>query len=133
MFLWLKRIFKSKSLQDHLFETKKVKVSGVIFIIKKIDIMSHLDGSKTMVNIHQTYEDKRKNAPDEKNLKKVKAHLSDVILAGTVKPVLSRENVGETICIDELFNDWTMAQELYQEILSFTYGKKKMKNYPLNT
>ena len=61
-------------------------------------------------------------------MKKVREHLSDVILAGTIKPQLSRKEEEGKISISELFNDWEIAETLYNEILAFTYGKKKLMN-----
>lgn len=128
------KLFAPKSLKEHLGATKTIKIKGILFKIKKIDVMDHLEGSKVMVQMYQTYEEKRaqekSNLATNTNLKKVKSHLIDVILAGTIKPKLSRKEETSKIHIDELFNDWEIAEALYGEIMAHTYGKKKLMSTP---
>ena len=127
MFGFIGRIFKSKDLQEHLVETKTIKLKGIIFKIKKIDVMDHLTGSKVMRSVFQTYEQNKDKALTEVNMKKTQEHLSDVILAGVVKPALCRNPEEGKILVSEIFNDWDLADALYHEIFAYTYGKKKMK------
>ncbi|NNG10216.1 MAG: hypothetical protein HKM92_08580 [Arenibacter sp.] len=113
---------------------KKVKISGIIFHIKKINPMDHIDGSKVLMKTFVTYEEKRaaekaKPEPDKKAMEKTQSHMADVILAGTVKPKITRTPEDEGTCIEELFDDWELAGELYNEILSYTWGKKKVGKF----
>jgi len=116
--------FWGKDLKDVLNETKLVKVHGVIFRIKKLDPFSYMNGSHAVAQIFQTYEQKREVT--EQNMEKVKEHYKDVFLAGVVEPQLVRKvEDGKGILADNLFTDWGLANKLYEEILSYTYGKKK--------
>jgi hypothetical protein len=119
--------FKSRSLKDALKDTKKIKISGVLFEIKKIDILSHLDGSKVMLKLFDTYRLDPSKQVDDASMKKIKSHYTDVIMAGVIKPKLSRKNDSELVCVDEIFQNWPLAQELYEQIMSLTYGKKKLQ------
>lgn len=128
MLNWIKNLFRPKELKQLLNETKKVKIKGVVFHIKKADLMSYLDGSSTLLQSFMTYEQGKASDQAPQSIKKIKSHYSDVILAGTVKPQLTRkppEEAGDDISIDEVFTDWDMASQLYTAILEYTYGKKK--------
>ena len=60
-----------------------------------------------------------------KNVEKIKSFMTDIIMAGVVKPELSRKKDDEgKIHVDEIFEDWLLAQELTKTILNNTYGKK---------
>jgi len=119
----LSRIW-NRSLESVLNETKLVVVKGVRFRIKKIDPFSYLDGSQAISQIFQTYEQKREMS--EPNLEKVKAHYKDVFLAGVVEPKLKRkQEEAEGIFVDNLFTEWELANDLFAEIIGYTYGKKK--------
>ena len=119
-------------LKDYLTSTKRVRIRGVIFHIKKIQVMDYLEGQKVMQEIFSTYrtqtEKDRKLKIDDafsKNVNKVKGFMTDIIMAGVVKPELSRKKDDEgKIHVDEIFEDWILAQELTTKILSNTYGKK---------
>jgi len=132
MFNWIKKALFGVSLNDHISKPKKIRVNGVVFYIKKIDIMDHLEGSKVLTTTFRTYEQKKQELA-EKDTKKIKSHFSDVFLAGVVKPILSRDGAGETIDVNEIFKDWDMAYKLYSEIQKHTHGKKKVKQIMLDT
>jgi hypothetical protein len=117
-------------LRSRLSLTKKVRISGVLFDIKKIDMLDYLEGAKVLHEVFSTYKTNAQKALDDKmivNVKKARDYLKDVILAGVVKPQIVRrqEDNPDAITIDELLNDWMLAQELAGAILAFTYGKKK--------
>ena len=105
-------------------------MSGVLFTIKKIDVLDYLEGARVLHEIFSTYKTKNEKVLDDKmvgSIKKAREYMRDVIMAGVVKPAVVRkpeENL-EAIPVDELMNDWTLAQDLVGEILRFTYGKKK--------
>lgn len=116
----------NRDLKKTLNRTILVTVQGVRFRIKKVDPFSYMDGSNAIAQIFQTYEAKREMT--ETNLSKVRDHYRDVFLAGVVEPKLVRKPddlASGGILVDNLFTDWTLANELYNAILSFTYGKKK--------
>lgn len=118
-------LFRRRSLEEHLRETKTVKISGVLFTIKKINMLDYLNGSKVLKQTYDTY--KTDNKVSESSMNQIKEMYTDVILASVIKPKLTRKEGDEGIHIEEVFRDWDMASELYSQIMSYTYGKKKMK------
>ena len=118
--------FFDKKLETVLEATKTVKIKGVKFRIKKINALNYLDGSKSMLQVFETYR-VGKGAQDELTDKKVKEHFSHVLYAGVVSPKLSLKEEPDKILIERLFVDWDMVTKLYEEIMFFTYGKKKVK------
>ena len=121
---------KSRNLSDHLCELKTVHIDGIIFKIKKIDLYSRMAGYQSVLCLYDKYENKKKNdltltEPSDKDMEKIKHHFRDVFLSGVVKPKLSLKEEDGHICVDEIFRDWELAGNLYQEIIAYTYGKKK--------
>ena len=121
--------FFNRSLESVVNKTKTIRVHGVKFIIKKIDITSYLDGSKVMLQMYDLYKVGKGNSEEaNRNINKVKDHYKDVFMASVVEPKLSRENgVPEHTYVDYLFTEWDLANELYGHIIELTYGKKKLK------
>jgi hypothetical protein len=121
-------LFFKKSLDSHLNETKKIKVHGVYFKIKKINAMDHLQGYNTLQKIFDVYKVNNGKPPENRDklddLKKVKDYCRDIILAGVVTPKLSIKPDGSGYFVDEIFRDFALAQALTHEILKFTYKKK---------
>lgn len=131
--------FKKKSLDQVLFETKRVNVHGVIFHIRKINPVDYIRGARVHIQFFQTYEqasqeDKQKMHQDEQQLKKAQDHLSDVFISCVVEPKLcyakDKEKSPEAIVVDNLFTDWRLANELYLRIVEHTFGKKKQTRLP---
>lgn len=128
-FGWFKR--REVSLRDKLNETKNIKVSGVLFKIKRIQVLDYMEGARVLHETFSVYKTKEQKVLDEKlikNLSKAKEYMRDVIMAGVVQPKLVRkqEDDPSAVCVDELVEgDWMMAQNLAAEILAYTYGKKK--------
>jgi len=128
------RFLKSEStdLKSHLNGTKKVKIHGVIFHIRKINILDYLEGARVLQEYYSTYKTKDEKYKTSKesidNIKKAKAYMKDIIMAGVVKPKLVRkqEDDPEAILIDEVFQDFILVQKLSREILDFTHNKKKL-------
>lgn len=118
----------SKTLDDVLHGTKKIRVHGVKIEIKKIDPTAYLDGSKAMTQLYDIY--KVGKEPDKEMtqslMNKVKDHYRDVFMAAVVSPKLRRKD-GEGLLVDNLFTDWDFAHNLYGQIMEYTYGKKKTK------
>ena len=126
MFGW----FKRKSELEKLRPTKTIKINGIIFRFKKIDITNYLDGSQSILKLYDIYSRPKitNDSFDINAFNKLKKHYADVLLGAVLKPSLTRdENCGDKICINEIFNDWDLANKLYEAIISFSYGKKKMK------
>lgn len=125
LFGWL----RNRSLAAAINETKKVKVDGVVFRIRKINPLDHASGARVLQQIYTTYQAARQAAV-EPNVEKIKQHYAEVILAGAVSPRLCRkqEDHGRdgAVWVEHLFADWDLVQGLYDAIMSFTYGKKKV-------
>ena len=124
MFKWLKRGIEA---DDYYRAVKKVYINGVIFHIKKISIDEHLAGLDVILKIWNVYS--KEKAPPKtavEDFKKIKKFCRDIIYAGTVKPelTLKKDETGK-IHIDEILNNLEIAQKLTNEIIGYTYGKKK--------
>ena len=128
---FVKKLLSKRKLNDVLNQTKKLKIEGVIFVIRKINPIDYINGSKVMVKTFDEYSKSiESDSLSESQLKKIKQHFVDVFMAGVVKPKLSRkENCGEDIYVHDLFKSQEITDRLYQEIMYFTYGKKKLKSF----
>lgn len=120
--------FKRKSLDSALTATRRLLIKGVVFEIQKISIEHFMEGGKVMRKTVDTYKTKSEKEAEkvDVNWDKVKAHFTDVIMAGVVSPKLARKEGDEGVFVDRLFTDWDMCNELYEAICAFTYGKKKL-------
>ena len=121
--------FKKRTLREALRDYKKVKVKGVIFHIRKLTPLDYIANAKVMLQNFETYSPEslfKKDKFSESDIKKVKEHYRHVLLQGVVKPELSaKKDPGEKICVDEILNNWELAINVYNEIIKYTYGKKK--------
>lgn len=125
MFQAMLNRFQTAALESRLNETRAFRLEGIKFKIKRIDALNYLDGSKAMIQVYDTYQiGKEKNR--DASLKQVREHMRDVILAGTVHPILSRKKDDDGLFVDNLFTDPVLANGLYEAIMAFTYGKKKL-------
>lgn len=122
MFGW----FRGRELKDVLNETRKVKVRGIRFIIRKINVLNYLDGSKVVQKVYDTYKTTKEPIPEQSE-KKIREHLSEVLVAGVFEPKLSFKEEEGSIQVEKLFSDSLLATELYAEIMNFSNGKKKRK------
>lgn len=119
--------FKQKDLSSLLNEKKVLKIKGVNFVIKKIDALAFLDGSKVMMQYYDVYKVGKSEKQDVQIAeKKIREHFSEVIVSGCVSPKLSHKEEEGSICVNELFKDMDIVNKLYEEIIGFTYGKKKL-------
>lgn len=116
-----------KNLYKHLSETRRVRVKGINFRIRRLNAINYIDGSKALRQSYDTYKTKGANVSTIQDDKKVTEHFAHVLVGGVVSPVLSHANDGSGIHVDALFVDWDMVVGLYTEIMTFTYGKKKVK------
>lgn len=123
MFSWL----FSKSLDSALSATRTCRVEGVLFKIKKISVLDNLEGMKVLFQYYDTYKKDPTAAINENNQKKLKQHYTDVFMAGVVEPKLTRdpEQKDGGVYVEKLFSDWTLVNGLYENIVDYTYGKKK--------
>lgn len=124
MFGWL----FGKKLNDVLNETKVVKISGVRFVIRKVNLLDYLAGSKVLIQAYDTHKTAGAklaglSIPEDK----VKRHYADILVAGVVEPKLSHVKEEGTTFVDDMFPNWEMVETLYAEIMAFTYGKKKFR------
>jgi hypothetical protein len=126
----LKRLYSwvfRRRLSDALCPTRVVWVHRVPFVIRRLSPLDYLDGSKATRSTFDTYKTS-KAQPAEVNLKALKDTYVDVFMAAVMDPPLSRKVPApgaKEIWVENLLTDWSLATELYQEILLFTYGKKK--------
>lgn len=126
MFKW---IFGGQDLESRLRAKKKVRISGVDFIIKKVDVLNYLEGAKVLKQTFDTYQVGKAPESDQVNMKKVREHYADVVISGVVSPQISRKEGEGPIYIGDLFNDWDLLNGLYEAVLEFSYGgKKKLKS-----
>jgi len=127
MFSW----FKSKDLASVVHARKKVKISGVEFIIKKLDVLNHLEGANVLQKSFDTYQVPKQGGQSQElaasNLKKLREHYTDIICSGVVSPKIGRKEGDGVVYIGDMFTNWDMVNALYQAILEFSYGKKKTK------
>jgi hypothetical protein len=127
MLNWLFSWFFGRKLDAVLDQTKTVKINGVRFKIKKVNVLNHLDGSKVMLQSYDIYKQNSNPQLVENSEKKIREHLSHVLVAGVLDPKLSLKDDGSGIYVDRMFSNWEMVNKLYEEIMTFTYGKKKVK------
>lgn len=125
MFGW----FFKKDLSSHLNETKTVNIKGIRFVIKKLNAINYLDGSKSIRQIYDTYKNKQDINPADLDVhnKKMVEHFSHVFVGSVVNPRLTLKKEDQGIHVEDLFVDWELVMELYTKIMEFTYGKKKLK------
>lgn len=123
MFSW---IF-GKSLEKELYATKPIKVNGVKFVIRKVNISNYLEGSKVLLQKFDTHKtSKQKESEPQVSQDKIKKHQADVLVAGVVEPKLVFKSSENGILVDDLFMNQEMVNGLYTAILEYTYGKKKV-------
>ena len=127
MLSWLYNIFFSRDLLKELDRTKTVKINGFKFTIKKINPLDHFKGSKVLLQAYDVLKIGKGNQEPEQSEKKIKEHLSEVILVGVVHPKITAKDDGDGIFIDKLFYDYELVNLLYSEIIAFSYGKKKIQ------
>ena len=120
---------KGKSLNEHVKETKTLKIRGIHFKITRLGVLDHLNGSTVLTENYHLYKSlKDSDKKPENALKTIQKHYRDVFMSSVIEPNLSRDKdcgPGETF-VDNIFIDMDIAHQLYVEIMIFTHGKKKM-------
>jgi hypothetical protein len=132
---------KIHSLSSVLNQTFRIKVQGgVIFKIRKLNPIDFISGAKALQMHFDTYRTANESQRMDllvSNKNKIQDHYRDVIMASVVEPKLCYKkedandgtNGKEMITwVDDLFTDWGLVNELYEQIMMLTYGKKKLKS-----
>ncbi len=131
-FQFVKVKIYGRDLRDVVMATKYVRVQGIRFRLKKLDPTAILDGSQVMLQSFGLYEKKKpENLEDQKpNMDKIKSHFRDMFMASVIEPKLFRKkedaDAENGIFVDYLFTEWELANDLYEAIVAFSYGKKKL-------
>lgn len=131
IFRYLYELIFGRSLRSALDTHKKVRINGVLFTIRKINVLDFLSGAHVLHQSFVTYEQKRQagKIQDFDRLKsRVSDHYGDVFMSGVVKPKLSRDPGSENVCVQEILDDSDMSEKLYFSIFEHTYGKKKVRS-----
>ena len=124
MWAWL----FGKKLSDVINQTKKVKVVGVTFTIRKVNILDYAAGSKVLIQAYDTHKTAgAKIEALQATGEKAKRHYADILVAGVVDPVITHDGKDGTINVNDMMPNWELTERLYAEIMTFTYGKKKLK------
>jgi len=124
MFQFLKRKKKPKSLGAYLRETKQIIVNDVLFEIKRVNVVSFLEGYSVLTSNYALLDDKRKKEDTAKLTKQLNTYYRDVIMASVTRPKLSfKPDVDGTHHIDLILSDASLRDGLVTEILAFS--KKK--------
>ena len=75
-----------KSLESYIGQTKKVRVAGVRFEIKKLNALNYVDGTNSIRQTFDTYKASKEQMGAMLSDKKVIDHLKAVICGCTVHP-----------------------------------------------
>lgn len=122
--------FRNRTLDDVINPRKVVRVHGVRFVIRKLNPMDYLAGSKSVRQIFDTFSAPSATAVEmrQAHQKEIDDHFADTFLAAVVEPKLKRksEDPGEGTPAQHLLTDWDFANQLYAHIIEFTFGKKKI-------
>ena len=144
MLNWFLDRFFSGRIARRLNPTRRVKLHGIRFTIRKLNPMDYLTGAKALHKIYDTYNRDKSPTGDfsEKDAEKVKNHYRDTLMAGVVsvrclgrelEPTRKAVDAGEhKLPVDHLITNWGLAEELYLAIVTFTYGKKKLRQILLS-
>lgn len=124
--LWRPR----KSISELLNPTKVIKVHRIRFVIRRLNTMDFMAGSKGVRELYGTFQAQGLHNVEitQESRSRLEAMLIDSFMAGVVEPKLKRveSDPGEGLPVRHLLTDWQFAVQLYQGIMEFTYGKKKV-------
>jgi hypothetical protein len=126
MLNWFRSLFGgSVDLTDHLRQTKKIKIKGVIFRIRKVNMEDHIAGYSILYQIYSTYDKGKRKLPAPEEIAKLKKFMRDFLVAGIVSPKITlKDPPGNEIHVGELMADMEMAAELCHQIIAYSNGKK---------
>jgi len=115
-----------------------VKIHKLRFKLRKLNPLDHLAGVNSLRRVYDVYQRPDKSESivmDPGMIEKVKKHYCEVFMCGVVsvnglqlsrKPI-DKEDFDKKLFVEHLLTDWSLAEELYQRISEFTYGKKKLR------
>ena len=115
-----------KSLESYIGQTKKIRVAGIRFEIKKVNALNYVDGTNSIRQTFDTYKTSKEQIGAMLSDKKVIDHLKSVICGCTVHPRIVHKKEEEGVLVDDLFVNMELVLSLYNEIMFYTYGKKKI-------
>lgn len=108
-------MFSRKPNRERLRQYKKLKISGMKFVIRKLNPLVDFPSDK-MPQIFTTFISKRKADPEqqvnEAVLRKNQEDMKAVIIAGVVKPEIPKK-----VTIEDILADSMLALKLYTEII----------------
>lgn len=135
----LDRLFPGRAAA-RLNPTKRVRLHGIVFTIRKLNPLDYMAGAKCLHPVYDTYQKgpKASEGLDEKQVEVVKRHYRETFLQGVVSVKIGGRELEPTLkerpeCgpdklpVSHLMSDWALAEELYLAIVVFTYGKKKLR------
>ena len=116
-------IFDKKLDKGFIEHHKKIKISGVKFVIKKINPLLDFDSD----NMPQIFTDFKSARPEKdkqdlppEQIKKIMGDIANIIEAGVVEPKLEKINAknktGE-LTAEDMLRDFEFGYKLYTEIL----------------
>lgn len=119
---------RSVDLKSLLRQTKKVRIQGVDFEIRQVDLQDHMAGLNVILGLWDLYKRDKPKDPVKvmEDNAKLRKFMRDFIYAGVVSPKLTLKDPPEedAIPVDELTLRIDLAQELCQAIIENAYGKK---------
>lgn len=124
--------FRDRKLEDVLNPTRVVRVHGVRFVIRKLNPIDYLGGSKAVRQIYESFKSEGLHSIEMRQVqqKDIEDHYIDTFLAAVVEPKLKLAPVGpgdaDGVPAANLLTDWAFSNQLYQLIIEFSYGKKKV-------
>jgi hypothetical protein len=126
----LEKLFNKKelTLSEYLIQTKKINISGVSFVIRKINIMDYIEGRKVLSqyrDVYKTAPEKEKAQKLRETTEKLKKFYKDIIMAGVVEPQIDQKDGGQGIFVERLFDDMGLCEKLVSEIVNHTHNNKK--------
>jgi hypothetical protein len=119
---------KRKTVEDVVAERHTFELFNIKFVIKKLDVMTYLSGAKALMQIYDTYKNKKENTTlTNEQIKKLERHYKEVFLCSIVEPKLARKEGDKGLPVEHLLTDWGLANGLYEKIIEISYGKKKFQ------
>lgn len=116
-------LFSKKPTKERLRQYKTVKISGMKFVIQKLNPLVDFTADK-MPQIYTAYISRRKPNPEqqvsEATLRKSNEDIKNIISAGLVP-----DKIDQDINIEDIMSDSYLALKLYTEILAHSLNMYK--------
>ena len=119
--------FKTKTLEEHLEATKEVRLSGVRFVIKKINVLDHLNGSKVLKKTYDIYQTGPDADISEANMKKVLREKTFAMVGERYGRLAEAVRAGkdDPLFMDISKNDWI---NILYEAVGYALGSGDLEN-----